>query len=80
MKSKKETQLTYSEAITELETIVSQIENEEVDVDILAEKIKRAAYLMKFCKNKLKGTEGEVKKLLTDIEESMETERENEDF
>ncbi len=73
-------QLTYSGAIKELETIVSEIENEEVDVDILAEKIKRASYLMTFCKNKLKGTEGEVKKLLTDIEKSMETENEKEDL
>ncbi len=80
MKSKKEKQLTYSGAISELETIVSEIENEEVDVDILAEKIKRASYLMTFCKNKLKGTEGEVKKLLTDIEKSMETESEKEDL
>ncbi len=78
MKSKKEKQLTYSGAIRELETIVSEIENEEVDVDILAEKIKRASYLMTFCKNKLNGTEGEVKKLLTDIGKSMETESEKE--
>ena len=72
--------LTYSEAISELEKIVNQIENEEVDVDILAEKIKRAAYLMTFCKNKLKGTEGEVKKLLTEIEKNIESESEKEDL
>ena len=72
--------LTYSDATAELETIVNQIENEEIEVDILAEKIKRAAYLMTFCKNKLKGTEGEVKKLLNEIEKNIESQSEKEDL
>jgi exodeoxyribonuclease VII small subunit len=35
-------QETYREAIEELEEIVSQIENEQIDVDALTEKVKRA--------------------------------------
>ncbi|MFQ5900432.1 MAG: exodeoxyribonuclease VII small subunit [Thermodesulfobacteriota bacterium] len=73
MKAKKDDQITYSQAVAELESIVNQIEGEEVDVDILAEKVKKASFLIKFCKTKLKGTEDEVKKLLTDIEEGKKS-------
>ena len=66
MKAKKET---YKSAVEELEKIVEEIENESIDVDVLAEKVKRASYLIKLCKKKLKSTDDEVKGILTDLEE-----------
>ena len=60
-------QETYREAIEELEEIVSQIENEQVDVDILTEKVKRATYLIKLCKTKLRATEEQVKDVLLEL-------------
>ncbi|NJD56562.1 MAG: exodeoxyribonuclease VII small subunit [Nitrospirae bacterium] len=62
--------LTYSQALNELEKIVTEIESEEVDVDVLAEKIKRASFLITFCKGKLRTAEDEVKKVLSEMEES----------
>ncbi len=59
----------YSDAIEELEQIVSQIENEDVNVDDLAQKVKRAAELIGICKNKLQNTEDEVKAILEKINE-----------
>jgi exodeoxyribonuclease VII small subunit len=56
--------------LTELEEIISAIESEEINVDVLAEKVKRAAYLIKFCKGRLRNTEEEVKKVLSEIEET----------
>lgn len=64
--------LTYNEAIAELEMIVQQIENEEIDVDMLTEKVKRADYLCKYCRSKLKNTEDEVKAIIRDIEQVSE--------
>ena len=66
--------LTYSQAIGELEKIINEIEAESVDVDVLAEKVKRATYLIKFCKSNLRTTEEEVKKVLSEIEEKSQTE------
>lgn len=40
--------LTYSLALTELEQITAEIESESIAVDNLSEKVKRAAYLIKF--------------------------------
>ncbi len=54
----------YKDAIEEIESIVEEIENETVDVDVLAKKVKRATFLIKFCKEKLRTTNTEVKKSL----------------
>lgn len=66
-------QLTYSTALTELEQITDEIESESIDVDTLTEKVKRAAYLIKFCRERLRNTEEEVKKVLSDIEDEPGT-------
>ena len=64
----KNKELTYSQALAELEDIINRIESEEVDVDALAEKVKRASVLIRFCREKLKSTEEEVKSVLSDSE------------
>ena len=60
--------ITYTAAISELEEIVSEIENEDIGVDELSEKVKRASVLIKICKDKLHKTEEEVGAVLKDIE------------
>lgn len=62
--------ISYNEAVSEIEEILEQIENEELDVDILTEKVKRVSVLLKLCKNKLHKTEEEVQKILDDIDEA----------
>ena len=59
---------TYREAITEIEEILASIENDELDVDELAEKVKKVTLLLKFCKDKLYKTQEEVEKVLKDME------------
>ena len=62
-------QLTYSDAIVEIEDIISRIENQELDIDELSSNVKRVAELLNFCKQKLKNTEDEVQKILKEFEE-----------
>lgn len=62
----------YKDAIEEIESIVDEIENETVDVDVLTEKVKRAAFLIKYCKEKLRKTDNEVKQVLKDFEKEEE--------
>jgi exodeoxyribonuclease VII small subunit len=71
----------YGEALEELESIIGEIESESVDVDVLTEKVKRATFLIGFCKERLKATEVEVKKALEGLEaeEPVEEEKEDED-
>lgn len=67
--------LTYSQAWKELEGIINEIESEEINVDILTEKVKRAGCLIKFCKGRLRNTEEEVKKVLSEIEEASDADK-----
>ena len=64
----KKNHISYKQALEELEKIVDEIENGEIDVDLLAEKVKRAAFLSQICKSKLRKTQEELDKLLSEIE------------
>lgn len=66
--AKKEKEQTYGSAMQELQDIMYRIENEELDVDILIEEVKKAATLIKFCKDKLLKTNIEIQKILDKIE------------
>lgn len=59
--------MNYTEAFDELQAIVSEIENGEISVDELSEKVKRAAVLIKICKTKLTSTEEDVSKILKEL-------------
>lgn len=61
--------ISYNEAVGEIEEILQQLENEELDIDILSEKVKKVSSLLKLCKKKLHQTEDEVQKILDTINE-----------
>jgi exodeoxyribonuclease VII small subunit len=58
-------ELTYSQAMAELESIVDSVESNGMGIDDLTEKLKRAQQLVKFCRERLHKTEEEVKKILS---------------
>ena len=61
--------LTYKQAIQEIEEILELIESDELDVDQLSINVKRVAELITFCKKKLHHTEEEVQKIIDEMEE-----------
>ncbi len=63
----------YKDAVEEIESIVHEIENETIDVDVLSKKVKRAIFLIKLCREKLRKTEDEVKSILKELEKTDET-------
>lgn len=58
----------YEAAFEELQLIISEIETGEIAVDDLSQKVKRAAVLINICKAKLTATEGDVNKILQELE------------
>lgn len=66
--------ISYTEAFEELQTIVSEIEQGEISVDELSEKVKRATELIKICKKKLTTTEEDVNKILTELDAAAKEE------
>jgi exodeoxyribonuclease VII small subunit len=63
-----EVEMNYTNAFEELQLIVTEIEQGEISVDALSEKVKRATELIKFCKLKLTTTEEDVNKILKELE------------
>ena len=60
-----EKELKYEAAMAELQSIVRKMENDELDIDQIAEQLKRAQELIKLCKDKLTKTDAKIKKILT---------------
>ncbi|HEV2853091.1 MAG TPA: exodeoxyribonuclease VII small subunit [Thermoanaerobaculia bacterium] len=67
-----EAPLSFREAMDELEGILERIEGEEIDIDRLAEELRRAAQLLDLCRGKIRKAEVEV----TQIVQSLEGEEE----
>lgn len=63
-----ETQLTYAQALAELEKILAQLRADNTDVDTLAERTRRAATLLAECRTRLTRTEEELQRILADLE------------
>ena len=60
--------ITYTEAFDELQQIVQEMENADISVDELSDKIKRCTMLIKLCKDKLTKTEAEIAKIMKEEE------------
>jgi len=58
----------YSEAVSELNTILLDLESERIDVDEVSAKVKKAVELIKFCRDKINKTELEVRKIVKEFE------------
>lgn len=61
-------ELSYKEAMEELEQIVLAMETGDIPVDELSKKVKRASELIKVCKTVLYETTEEVNKVLKEME------------
>ena len=61
----------YAEAVTELESILREIEDDDVDVDVLATRVARAAGLIEFCRERIllaRAAVDDAAAALTDLE------------
>lgn len=59
--------IAYADAIRELETIVAGLEQADVDVDVLAARVARAAELIALCRDRIDRTRIEVERIVGDL-------------
>jgi exodeoxyribonuclease VII small subunit len=64
----------YSEAVSELDNILNDLESENIDVDELSLKVKRAVELIKLCREKIEETEMEVRKIVKEFDKDSDKE------
>ena len=69
--------LTYRQAIEELETILRALETDTVDVDDLTARVQRSAELIRLCKQKLRSAESAIDRVFENLDDEDELE---EDF
>lgn len=67
--SKKTTELTYTQAMKQLEEITAHLQDPNCDIDLLRDYTKQALSLLKFCKARLTQTDEELKKLLAELDD-----------
>lgn len=60
--------LTYAGAIEELEAILAELEDDRLDVDHLAERVGRAAELIRLCRQRIADTRLEVERIVADLD------------
>ena len=58
----------YKEAIEKLRRIVAEIDRDELEVDLLSEKVKEASRLIKLCKEKLYKVDTDVRNVLEELD------------
>lgn len=60
MAKKTSEKMNYGEAMAEIEKILASLQEENADVDTLAERVKRASELIAACRAKLRKAESDV--------------------
>jgi exodeoxyribonuclease VII small subunit len=59
---------TYAAAVDELEGILAELEDDRLDVDQLAERVARAAELIRLCRERIRATRLEVEQIVADLD------------
>jgi exodeoxyribonuclease VII small subunit len=72
----------YAEAMREVESILSELDSNSVDVDVLATKVERASFLINWCNERISSAQMTIDSLVADLgadEEYDDDEYEDED-
>jgi exodeoxyribonuclease VII small subunit len=64
-----DSELGYADALAELESILSELESDTVDVDRLALQVRRASELIGLCRGRIRDARVEVEQIVADLEE-----------
>lgn len=59
----------YRSAMIELESILQELERDDVDVDTLAERVRRAGSLLAFCRNRIEAARLEIEQIVEGIDD-----------
>jgi len=62
--------ISYADAVAELEAIAVALEQPDVDVDVLADRVARAAELITLCRDRIASTRLDVERVVAGLEET----------
>lgn len=58
----------YASALAELDEILRELDGDEVDVDVLGTRVRRAAELLRICRDRITGARFEVEQVVAELE------------
>ena len=61
-------EIRWADAISELEAILTKLDDDALDVDVLAAQVARAAELIGLCRDRITSTKLEVERIVGDID------------
>jgi exodeoxyribonuclease VII small subunit len=61
-------ELGFAGALAELDRIVAQLESDALDVDLLGDRVERAALLVAWCRDRIDGARFQVEEILTRLD------------
>ena len=64
--------LGYADALAELEDILDELDGDEVDVDVLGARVRRAAELLRLCRERIAGARFEVEQVVAELEAEVD--------
>jgi exodeoxyribonuclease VII small subunit len=59
----------YEDAVSELEEILEELEGDDIDVDKLAERVKRASDLVKACRDRIAAAKLHVERVVAEVDD-----------
>ena len=59
----------YAESMSELEDILEELEGDQLDVDVLAERVRRASELVKVCRERITRAQADVDAIVAELDE-----------
>lgn len=72
--SEADDELDYAAAMAELDTIVSDLEDDKLNVDVLADRVQRASELITFCRARISTAKLQVDQIVAEMDEGGEVE------
>lgn len=62
-------ELGYAAALSELEEILDQLEDDNIDVDVLSTKVERAAELIRLCRSRIRAAQVSVEEIVAELDD-----------
>ncbi len=64
-----DTEIGYADAMTELEEILDDLEDDDLDVDVLAAKVERASVLIQLCRDRIGAARVQVERVVASLDD-----------
>lgn len=58
----------YADAMTELDSILAELDDDAIDIDVLSERVERAAHLIAVCRNRISAAQQRVAAIVEDLD------------